>query len=473
MMRISRKSIFLLGLSVFLLAGCMEQSYETSKKNRMQIASESKDGSPVIIGVAWKSAKSDLFLNGVKLAVKEINQKGGIFGGELQIIIDDSESAFNNSTLSASERNDVVYKIANSFAANQNLIAVVGHSSSSTSLLASVIYQNNGILFLAPNAKYSKLTGHNFDYIFRTASSNMETGIQLADYVAQQGYKNIAVLHNREDSSTELTNVFVAHSVGGYSADIFYRSSFFESTRDITSMVVDLKNIRNLDAIFISASSETSAKIYQQMRKMDISLPVIGGDTLDSRVFSDQVKEWEKSDNVKKSTIPTLFDRMTPNGQEFVKRYNAEYGEKVKPDYLAALGYDTINVLVHAIQLAQSTIPIEIATTLRYMKACKGAAGKYEFKPNGDLKAKRFYFKRWDKDHYNYEVLKDVSPTNEVDMDTCNDIDKDLDSIPDIIDDCPNTSNEEKTKGITTKGTGKGCVSNNNNPKSTEDNSAP
>lgn len=453
---ISQKFTFFWGFSLFLLIGCTEQSYEESQKQRMQIASTSKDGTPVVIGVAWKSADSDLFIKGLNLAVKEVNQKGGVFGGELKVVIDDSESNFNNSQFSTNKRNTSIYKIANSFAQNPNLIAVVGHSSSGTASLASVIYENNGILFLATNAKYSKLTGHHFTYTFRTASSNIETGKQLADYIGQNGYKNIAILSSRDESPIELMNVFEAQLISKYSTKIAYRSSFFDNTADITSIIVDLKNIQKLDAVFISATSKTTTKIYQQIRKMDVNVPIIGGDSLDSRDFSDTVKEWESSPDAKKSIIPTLFNRESVSGIEFTKQFNQEYGNKVKPDYLAALGYDTINVLVRAILLTQSTVPIEIATTLRYMKPCIGAAGKYEFKESGDLKSKQFYFKHWDNDHYSYEKTQGIQ-VDDTDIELCNEVDKDLDSIPNTEDKCPNTSVEDRAK-VMTKGVNRGCI---------------
>ena len=448
--------LLLLGLSL-ILASCIDQSYKETKHRRTEIAANSKDGDPIVIGIAWRTSSSDLFIDGVKLAVKEINRKGGILNSPLQIIINDTESTFNEATLSTGQRQNVILNIANSFAANPYLTAVIGHSSSSIAVLASVIYQNNGILFLAPNATNAKLTGHNFDYTFRAIPTNAETGTQLAIYAAQQGYKNIAMLHGRGDYETELADAFATFSIDKYAANIIYRRSFFNNTIDIISLITDLKNIQKLDAIFIASNSQLSAKIYQQSRNMGIKQPIIGGETLDTKVFLDQLKQWENAKGIQKSSVPTVFNASAPGSQQFVRQFKQEYGEKVQPDYLSALGYDTVNLLAHGIQRAQSRIPIEIAVALRYMDACKGVAGKYEFKPNGDMKSKPLYFKRLDKDHYVYEQVKDVAGINEADMETCNDIDHDHDTIPNNMDACPNTTAEEIGKGIILDGAKKGC----------------
>ncbi len=445
-------------LTLVFLVGCMDQSYEEIKAQRNKIASNSKEGDPIIVGISWRSAGSDLFIDGVKLAVKEINQKGGVLNSPLQIIINDGESAFNDTSLSKGDRQDVILDIANSFAANPNLVAVIGHSYSNIAELASVVYQNNGVLFLAPIARYSKLTGHNFDYIFRTIPSNIETGSQLADYAAQLGYKNIAIIHGRDDSATELADAFEAFTVDRYATNIVYHHSFFDENIDVVSLVINLKNIQKLDAIFIAASSKISAEIYQQSRDMGVKQPFIGGEFLDTKVFLDQIKQWENTKNIQKSSIPTLFNASAPDSEKFVKAFKLEYGADTQPNFLAALGYDAVNLLAHAIQLAQSRVPIEIAVTLRYMEACKGVAGSYQFTPNGDLKHKPLNFKHFDKGGYVYEQIKNAGESNVANIEICNDIDRDHDTVPNNMDACPNSTPEEIAKGIMLEGSKKGCA---------------
>ena len=450
---------FFLGLSLFLLLGCLDQSYEDAKRQREEMAANSKDGDPIIVGVSWKSTDTDFFIDGVKLAVKEINQKGGILNSPLQIVVNGNEASVNEAHLSAGKRQSIIFDMANSFAANPKLIAVIGHSSSIISMPASVIYQNNGILFLAAGSRYSKLTGHNFDYTFRTIVANIESGLQLADYAAQLGYKNIAVLHSREDSSTEFADTFATASIDKHGANVVYRRSFFDniSAIDIISMIIDIKNIQKLDAIFIAANSTIATEIYRQSRNMGVKLPFIGGESLDTKLFLDQVKQWETTKDIQRSSISTVFNKSIPSSQQFIRQFKQEYGEQRQPDYLAALGYDSINLLAYGIQRAQSRIPIEVAVALRYMDACQGITGKYEFKPNGDLASKPLYFKRLVNDHFGYEHAKNLAANNEADLEWCNDIDHDHDTIPNNMDACPNTTQEEIAHSIVLDGYNRGC----------------
>lgn len=448
-MRIKR---VLLTVSTAWLAGCVDPSYDQAKHRRAEIAATSKNGDPIVIGIPWRAADSDAFIDGVKLAVNEINQKGGVLNSPLQLILNDGESAFNDPALSVGERQEIILNTANSFAANPYLTAVIGHSTSSIAVLASVIYQNNGILFLAPNATNAKLTEHNFDYTFRAIPTNAETGSQLAAYAAQRGYKHIAMLHGRGDYETELANTFATASIDKYDTNIVYRRSFFNNTLDIMSLVTDLKKLQHLDAVFIASNSRISANIYQQSRNMGLKLPFIGGETLDTQIFLDQIKQWENGKGIQNSSIPTVFNVSAPASQPFVRQFKQAYGEAAQPDYLAALGYDSVHLLAHGIQRAQSKVPLEIAVALRYMEACNGVAGTYEFKRNGDLKTKPLYFKRLVNGHYVYEQVNNSAPVNAAGLETCNDGDRNPDTVLNTMNACVHPVSVDTATGVDSTG---------------------
>lgn len=445
-----------LGLSLILTVGC-DQSYEASKQQRMQIASTGKHKKqPIVIGVPWTAYEKGSFIDGVKLAVEEVNKKGGVLDGvPLEIVVNDSESDFFKRGLSEGVRRDVILNIARSYAKNPNLIAVLGHSSSETSVMASVVYQNSGIIFLAPNARYGKLTGHNFTYTFRTSLNNGIMGTQLADYAAQKGYKRIAVLSSRTESTTEFVNEFTTYAIEKHHIDIAYRRSFFEDAIDVISMVADLKSVQNVDAICIATGGKKAAEIYEQIRSAGIKVPIIGNATLDTIEFLNRVKEWEHSPRIQKSNIPTLFNDTTSMGVAFSKRFTQKY--KQEGDYLAALGYDSVNLLAHAIQSTKSRIPLEIATTLRYMEACKGVSGKYEFDLNGDLKSKPLSFYHLEKNEYVFEQVKNAGVINDPKMEVCSEVDRDGDGVPTASDTCPDSTALEISKGVDKEGAERGC----------------
>ena len=453
MMRIN---YLLFGLSLLVTTGCGDQSYEASKQQRVQQATKATNKQPIVIGIPWKDAEADFFIAGVKLAVKEINQKGGVLNHvPLEVEIDNAESIFYNLFFPTEMRRNSVLGIARHYAKNPNLIAVVGHSSSETAMIASIVYENRGIVFLAPNARHKKLTGHNFKYTFRTSPNNAIMGEQLAEYAIQKGYKRVAILSGRSDSLEEFINEFTTHLIEKSAAEIVYRRSFFEHNIDIISLVSELKNAQKTDAILIATGDKKAAQIYQQIRNVGIKLPIIGNASLDTKEFWQRVKQWESGNKIQKSAIPTLFNVSTVKGKQFDAAFLHEYHQEA--DYLAALGYDSINLLAHAIEYSKSRVPLEIATTLRYMKACKGVTGKYEFDNDGDLKSKPVSFYHLVKDKYVFERIHDGTLLDDPYMGICNDIDRDHDGIPTESDECPDTTKIEMSKGVYQDGYRRGC----------------
>lgn len=431
--------------STFL--GCYK-SYDESKKERVKIAREGKNS--IVIGVAWPNKKHN-FVKGALLAMKEINDNGGLLNRKLQLLINDSGQMTSSPSMKLRQKQHVGIDIANSYANNYDVIAVIGHPSSKLAIPASIVYQNHGIVFLSPTATNLKLTSHNFNYIFRMHPNNKEMGKQLAAYCHKLGYKKMVILYERSGYGVELAGSFL-YNAEKYGIEIVIRRSFLVNRTDFTDIMVELKTVEKFEAIFVSTGDATASQIYQESRDMNIIVPFVGGEALDSDRFWNLIKKWEISDKPAKSIAPTLFKDSAYLTQTFIKQFKQKHD--TKPELYAGLGYDAIKILEHGIKMAKSTIPINIAETLRYMPPCLGTTGKYHFQKNGEIRKKNLYFKFFRKDKFEYESL-DIATTPDISI--CGDIDKDKDSIPNNIDSCPNNTPQEISKGVYHQGALRGC----------------
>jgi ABC-type branched-subunit amino acid transport system substrate-binding protein len=449
---INKKVISLTMLIIALtFLGC-HKSYDESKKERANTARESKD--TIMIGVAWPD-KEHNFVKGALLAAKEINDNGGILNKPLQLLINDEEQAILNSSLKLRQKQHIGIEVANSYANNPSVIAVIGHRFSTLAIPASIVYQNHGIVFLAPTATNLNLTSHNFNYIFRMHPNNEEMGEQLAGYCQKLGYKKIVILYDRGSYGLELANSFLFNAEKS-GIEMVIRRSFSSNRDDFTDIMVELRGADKFDAIFVAAGVTMVSKIYQESRDMNILVPFVGGETLDSDTFWNLIKEWEISDQFAKSFAPTLFNELDPLTQSFINKFKQEYGESVKPERYAGFGYDAIKIIEHAIKRAQSTVPIKIAETLRYMPPCQSVTGQYHFQKTGDIRKKNLYFKMFRQGKFKYENLE-AQTTTTSDVWICGDIDQDKDAIPNDIDRCPNNTPEEIYKGVYRQGALRGC----------------
>lgn len=111
-------------------------------------------------------------LQAAELAVREINDRGGIRGRPLQLVVlDDSANA------------DVTLRVARELYDNSNVIAVVGHLTSSSTLAAAPVYGSgtNPIVQISPSASSPLITDAGPD-TFRVCPSDLVHGSRLAEW---------------------------------------------------------------------------------------------------------------------------------------------------------------------------------------------------------------------------------------------------------------------------------------------------
>jgi ABC-type branched-subunit amino acid transport system substrate-binding protein len=498
------KIIKLIGLITVLLI-CACNPYDDSTTERRETAKESdseaentntaKSQDTVFIGVAWPNEDAN-FVKGVQLAIKEINDDGGVLGKPyanppvpgrlLDTIINEGEGNISDN-LTLRQKQDITVQVARSFAANPRVIAVTGHRSSDQAIPASIVYQFHGIAFLAPTSTNLSLTDHNFNYVFRMVPNNEEIAKQLANYCHQKGYKKIVILHTKSSYGSQLADSFFSSFVKKpntekeQQTEVVLLRSFFLNKTDFSDLMVELKRAKkedDFDVIFIATYPDMAARIYQDTRDMGFKEPFIGAEVLDNLMFWENVKEWEIYEEAftEKSVVPTLFNTTAKDSisKNFIENFKTEYG--FEADLEAALGYDSIKILVHGIKKANSTQPFKIAETLRYMPPCQAVTGKYQFKMDGDVRPRKFYFKRFRYGQFEY---KDIG-YEQVDLDEhlasgkkvreCGNIDQDQDGIPNDKDACPDDNLEEiskidKDNDLYDKGVLRGCLVDNDKDK--------
>jgi ABC-type branched-subunit amino acid transport system substrate-binding protein len=478
---------------------CKVEQINTSKENTAKksdckaewINRPEENQDTIVIGVAWANDKDEegnykeaSFVKGAKLATIEINDDGRVLGRTLELIINEKEVEWNSEKKrTLRQKQDITVEVARSFAANPRVVAVTGHRSSSQAVPASIVYKYHGIVFLAPTSTNLNLTDHQFKYVFRMTPNNDEIAKQLANYCLQKGYQKIVVLHGKSSYGEQLADAFVSSFVKKDNTEkepqtkIVLRRSFFSTKKDFSDLMVELKQAKNnggFDAIFIATGAGMAAKIYQESRDMKFYVPFIGAEGLDNKKFWDVVKKWEHSEKIpkiwdvvkkwehsekipKKSVVPTVFDTTEDISKTFIGHFRDEY--KVEPDRYAALGYDSIKLLIHAIKKANSTRPFKIAETLRYMPPCQAVTGQYWFRKDGDVRTRKFHFKLFRHGQFEYDSI-DLDEQKKT-VAECGNIDWDNDGIPNDIDACDNRKDnisEIEDKYVHQTGTLKGCL---------------
>ncbi|MGB6015475.1 MAG: ABC transporter substrate-binding protein [Nodosilinea sp.] len=107
--------------------------------------------------------------------------------------------------LIADDRNDAgqAEAIANALVQDPNVVGVIGHGTSTTTLAAAPIYQQGGLPMIAPTSTTTELAalprqGSNF--VFRVIPSDQFTGTTLARHMLSQGQSKPIIFYNSQSS---------------------------------------------------------------------------------------------------------------------------------------------------------------------------------------------------------------------------------------------------------------------------------
>ncbi len=272
--------------------------------------------------------------------------------------------------------------MAQSFADNADVVAVIGHYNSYVSIPASPIYEFSGLLMLCPGSTSPKLTRHTFKRIFRSIPSDEEIGAQMADFAAKQGYKQMIIYYADNSYGEGLANAFEGRADDLQLAIVDRLSYDGISNKEFRVALTKWQDFE-FDALFVAGTVPVAARFIAEARNMDVTVPVLGGDGLDSPELF-QVAGKAAEGTVVASVFAT--DIPSQNVQQFNESFRSKYG--VLPDAWAAQGYDAVKLLCHAIEKGGTTVPDRLAEALASTENWQGVTGLHTFDSKGDVGGK-------------------------------------------------------------------------------------
>lgn len=300
---------------------------------------------------------------GTELAINEINASGGVLGKKLKLITEDDQSQ-------AGQPATIVRKLI----AQDKVAAVLGEVASSKSLEAAPICQQNGIPMISPASTNPKVTQVG-DHIFRICFIDPFQGTVMSKFAQSKGWKKIAVLTDvKQDYSVGLAECFIKDftAAGG---EIVKEQKYSSGDKDFKPQLTSLKAAKP-DAIFVPGYYAEVALIGKQARLLGIKAPLLGGD---GWVGDSLLKVAGKSLDGSFFSCHFSADDQSPRVQNFVKAYQAKYGEI--PDDMAALGYDSAMILAEAIKRAGTTDSAKLRDAIAATRDHPGITGNITIDP--------------------------------------------------------------------------------------------
>jgi branched-chain amino acid transport system substrate-binding protein len=304
---------------------------------------------------------------GIQLAVDEINKAGGINNRKIKIVgPEDTESA-------AAKGQVAVKRLV-----EKNVVAVLGEVSSGISLAGGPVCQNAQVPMISPSSTNPQVTKIG-DYIFRVCFTDLSQSAVIAKFAKDSLHANSAAIFYASDVpysvgiKDEFTKNFTAR--GG---KVIAETSYVQSDKDFKAPLTKLK-ASSPDVILVPGYYSDAGSICKQARDLGITVPILGGDGWDNAEFhtyaGNAITNCFFSDHAS-------MDDPNPVIQTFVKAYTAKYGKA--PDSLAALGYDSMNVLAAAIKKSKSLKGPDLRDAIAQTKDFGGVTGSITINANRD-----------------------------------------------------------------------------------------
>lgn len=331
-------------------------------------------------------------LNGVQMAVDEVNEAGGVLGGAIELIVADTQT-----------RAQPAIDAANRLVSIEGVHGLVGALSSGNTIpVAQSVASANRIPQISPASTAPTITTlEDDDFLFRTVPSDAFQGVALARVVEGQGIDRVAILYVNNDYGDGLAKSFTESFGGEVTA-----SSAFEPNR--ASYRGELATVARGGAdvlLLIGYPDDGGIAILRQSLEEGY---------FNRFIFTDGMKAESVIANVGArflngafGTAPRALD--TDEAATFQELYEARHGELPPLPFIDA-SYDAAAILILAAARAGTADGTAIRDAIRQVTNAPGtpirpgqlaagleaiangeeinyigAAGEHEFDENGDV----------------------------------------------------------------------------------------
>ena len=287
--------------------------------------------------------------NGAELAVKEINEAGGINGKQIELSYQDSQGESESAVNAYGKLMDWGMEVS--------LGCVL--SGENASVVAAA--RDDDVLLITPSGSADKCIDGN-DKAFRVCFYDSFQGAAAAQYIKDNDIVDtVGVLYQSDvDYSVGLYNAFV-EKCGELGITIAETQTFTSTTSTDFSTQVNALVASGAKLVFIPFYAEEASTFLTQARgKFADGVYFFGADGLDG-ILGKVAQDPTIANNVLMLT-PFSADNPAENVQSFVKKYQEAYG--ATPDQFAADAYDAIYVIKAAVEKAGSTSGAALASAL-------------------------------------------------------------------------------------------------------------
>lgn len=319
---------------------------------------------------------------GAEMAVKDLNAKGGVLGEQIKLIVEDDACDPKQAVAAA---NKVV---------SQGAVLVAGHFCSGSSIPASKVYTEEGVLQISPASTNPALTDEGGPNVFRVCGRDDQQGIVAGELLKKRfGDKKVAILHDKTAYGKGLADATKAEfeKLGG---KVALYEAYTAGEKDYSALVSKLK-AEGIDAIYLGGYHTEAGLIIRQAHEQGYKPQLISGDAMVTDEF------WKIAGPAGEGALMTFSPdpRKNPEAAPVVEEF-----QKIgyDPEGYTLYTYGAIQAWADAAEKAKSVELDKIEPVLRTNEA-DTVLGKVSFDEKGDVKAPGYVWYIWKDGKYDYD----------------------------------------------------------------------
>ena len=335
---------------------------------------------PIKIGVVMPTTgpiayDGRLTLNGIEMAVEEINKAGGIKGNKVELFIEDSANV-PATAVAAMEK----------LVGMQKVTGVIGDFGSSCTLAMMDVAQRSQTPLITPISLAPKITEMNNKWMFRGCDNSAMIAKAFTKWAVNdkkaKKWAYIAINTDYGRGSVEAFNVEL-EKLGGKAVFTEY---FNQGETDYYPIVTKLR-ASGADALCLFGETVDLSRVVAQFYEMGLGGKMLLMDPTSGTFNEKFIELAKKNSNGIVGASRFVASIPTPAAKKFTSDYKTRY--KIDPEKYAQAGYDCMKMIALAVRNADSTDRAKVRDALAAIKY-EGPQGKAHFDAKNQLQISEY-----------------------------------------------------------------------------------
>ncbi|WP_433767853.1 branched-chain amino acid ABC transporter substrate-binding protein [Pseudomonas putida] len=335
------------------------------------------------IGVAGpmtgaNAAFGEQYMKGAQAAADAVNAAGGVNGEKIVLVKGDDACEPKQAVTVAKDLT------------NQKVAGVVGHFCSSSTIPASEIYDEAGIIAITPGSTNPAVTERGLSAMFRMCGRDDQQGIVAGDYIVDvlKG-KKVVVLHDKDTYGQGLADATKAQLEKRGVKPVLYEG-LTRGEKDFSAVVTKIR-AAGADVVYFGGLHPEAGPLVKQLRTeglKDVKFMSDDGIVTDELVTTAGGPQYTNGVLMTFGADP----RLLPDSKTVVEQFRKAGTE---PEGYTLYAYASVQTLAAAFNGAKSNKGEDAAAWLK-KNPVKTVMGEKTWDSKGDLKVSDYVVYEWD-----------------------------------------------------------------------------